>query len=121
MKEMQSFLMLFYILDQCFDHCQENDLGSILGAMSPEFMDDGLPMDKAIYNDWVEHTDVALLNKESIVQEVYRFLEYYESEFEYCFEKTKEVLQDPSGSLVDMVEKAVMRTEEMYQRHSYDN
>lgn len=121
MKEMQSFLMMFYILDQCFDDCQESDLGSILGSMSPEFMEDGLPMDTAIFNDWLERTDVTLLNKENIIQAVYRFLNYYESEFEYCFEKTKKMLQAPPASVADMVEKAVMQTDKMYQQHAYNN
>ena len=44
MKEMQSFLMFFYILDQCYDQCPENDLGGFLGSISPELWEDGKPM-----------------------------------------------------------------------------
>ena len=31
MRVMQSFLMFFYILDQCYEQCPENDLGGFLG------------------------------------------------------------------------------------------
>ena len=36
MRVMQSFLMFFYILDQCYEQCPENDLGGFLGSISPE-------------------------------------------------------------------------------------
>ena len=52
MRVMQSFLMFFYILDQCYEQCPENDLGGFLGSISPELWGDGKPMDKAVYNDW---------------------------------------------------------------------
>lgn len=32
MKIMQSFLTFFYILDQGYSECQEDDLGGFLGA-----------------------------------------------------------------------------------------
>lgn len=52
MKEMQSFLTFFYILDQCYEICPENDLGGFLGAISPELWADGRPIDQAVYHDW---------------------------------------------------------------------
>lgn len=41
MKTMQSFLILFYILDRRFNQCKEDDLGGFLGAISPELCGDG--------------------------------------------------------------------------------
>lgn len=32
--------MLFYILDQCYEQCLENDLGGFLGAIFPELWED---------------------------------------------------------------------------------
>ena len=66
MKEMQSFLMFFYILDQCYDQCPENDLGGFLGSISPELWEDGKPMDEAVYNDWKDRNDASLLNSQNI-------------------------------------------------------
>ena len=62
MRAMQSFLMFFYILDQCYEKCPENDMGGFLGAVSPELWKDGKLMDKAVYNDWQDQNEVALLN-----------------------------------------------------------
>ena len=50
MKIMQSFLIFFYILDQGYSECQEDDLGGFLGVISPELWADGKPMDKSIFN-----------------------------------------------------------------------
>ena len=46
MRVMQSFLMFFYILDQCYEQCPENDLGGFLGSISPELWEDG--------NQWIK-------------------------------------------------------------------
>jgi len=51
-EKMESFLVLFYILDQCYEMCQENDLGGFLGMISPEMLEDGKPVDTAVYVDW---------------------------------------------------------------------
>lgn len=32
MKTMQLFLMFFYILDQCYNQCKEDDLGGFFGS-----------------------------------------------------------------------------------------
>lgn len=36
MKTMQSFLIFFYILDQGYNKCKNDGLGSFLGVISPE-------------------------------------------------------------------------------------
>ena len=49
---MDSFLVFFYILEQCYILCHEDDLGGFLGAISPEIWEYGKPIDIAVYNDW---------------------------------------------------------------------
>ena len=41
----------FYILDQSYGQCKEDDLGGFLGAISPELWGDGQPVDIAIFYD----------------------------------------------------------------------
>ena len=48
---MQIFLIFFYILDQSYDQCKEDDLGEFLGAISPEIWDDGQPSDKSMIEE----------------------------------------------------------------------
>ena len=45
MKAMRSFLMLYFILDQGYSKCEDDDLGAFLGIISPELWDDGWPID----------------------------------------------------------------------------
>lgn len=52
MKVSESFLLFFYLLDQCYDICEEDDLGGFLGAISPELWGDEIPADLAILADW---------------------------------------------------------------------
>lgn len=117
MRLMQSFLMFFYILDQCYDQCQENDLGGFLGSISPELWEDGRPIDKAVYNDWKEKNDVQTLNSQNIIKTTYDFLQYYESKFGYSFTKTKKVLGNLVGD--EFIKKAQEKTDKMYQKYSY--
>lgn len=119
MRVVQSFLMFFYILDQCYMQCPENDLGGLLGAISPELWEDGMPMDKAVYKDWQEQNDIALLNSQNIVNAVSAFLEFYEIKFGFDFSKTKIVLQNTVDN--GMIEKAIDKTDMMYRKYSYDD
>lgn len=119
MRVMQSFLMFFYILDQCYEQCPENDLGGFLGAISPELWEDGKPMDKAVYNDWKERNDVVLLNSQNIVDTALDFLRFYQTKFGFNFSKTQIILEN----IVDgeMLKKAIDKTDLMYQRYNYDD
>ena len=91
MRAMQSFLMFFYILDQCYEKHQTDDLGGFLGSISPELWEDGKPMDQAVYNDWINRNNIIAINNENIVNAVCIFLEYYQIEFGYDFSKTSGV------------------------------
>lgn len=117
MKSMQSFLMFFFILDQCYDQCKENDLGGLLGSISPELWEDGKPMDLAIYNDWKDKNDVRLLNSQNIVSAAYQFLECYQKKFGFDFTKTLKLLKGPNSA--HMISNAVKQTNRMYEKFHY--
>ena len=117
MRVMQSFLMFFYILDQCYEQCPENDLGGFLGAISPELWEDGKPMDKAVYNDWKDRNDVALLNNQNIISATLDFLQFYQTKFGFDFSKTQSILENTGES--EMLEKAATKTDLMYKKHNY--
>ena len=102
---MESFLVLFYILDQCYELCQENDLGGFLGVISPELWNDGKPMDMAIYNDWKTQNEGEKMDKTNIVQRIYKFLELYEEQFGYDFTQTKEIIINNLTN--DMIQNAI--------------
>ena len=116
---MQSFLMFFYILDQCYEICPENELGGFLGAISPELWADGRPIDQAVYHDWKTQNDVSLVNCQNIIDFTLKFLDFYESNYKYDFSKTKIVLR----GVVDkkMIRAAIDKTDILYQRYNYDN
>ena len=114
MNTMQSFLMLFFILDQCFDDCPENSLGGLLGAISPELWRDGQPADKAILLDWEEVNRNETITTQNVVQKIYYFLECYEKLFGFSFAQTKQWLISQDTEKV--VKTAVERTNDMYKR-----
>lgn len=116
---MQSFLMFFYILDQCYEQCPEKDLGGFLGAISPELWGDGEPMDKAVYNEWKDKNDIALLNNQNIINATLDFLRFYQIKSGFDFSKTQSILENTEG--IEMLEKAVAKTDLMYQKYNYDD
>ena len=119
MRVMQSFLMFFYILDQCYEQCPENDLGGFLGAISPELWEDGKPMDKAVYNDWKARNDVAFLTSQNIIGATLDFLRFYQAKFGYDLSKTQSILENTDG--IEMLEKAAVKTDVMYQKYNYND
>ena len=116
---MRSFLVLFYILDQAYDQCEEDDLGGLLGAMSPELWGDGQPIDKAIFNNWKKISNPELLNEDNIIKAVCDFLDYYEKKFGFYLYKTKQWITTMSDKRI--IKRALDKSEEMYQRFNYDS
>ena len=43
MRYPKEFWLLFLLLDRCYTHCQEDDLGGLLGALNPGIFADGPP------------------------------------------------------------------------------
>ena len=119
MNTMQSFLMLFFVLDQCFDDYPEDSLGALLGTISPELWDDGQPADKAVLLDWVSVCNPQTITEQNIVQKIRCFLEHYEAQFGFHFSKTKCWLA--SHDTERTVKKATEKTAEMYKKFRYTN
>lgn len=85
---MHSFLIFFYILDQGYNQCKEDDLGGFLGAISPELREDGKPVDIAIFNDWQKISSPETINEDNIIERICDFLRYYEKAFGFDFSET---------------------------------
>lgn len=115
---MRSFLVFFYILDQGYDQCKENDLGRFLGTISPELWGDGLPADKAIYNDWQNANNFQTIDENNIIKKIYDFLEGYEREFGFDFCKIKEWLIMSANK--EIVRRAFDKADMMCQKFKYD-
>lgn len=98
---MDSFLVFFNILEQCYVLCHENDLGGFLGVISPELWTDGKPMDMIVYHDWqVQNANIKIAGK-NFIEKSYSFLESYEMQFGYDFSKTKKILkQDITNEMI---------------------
>ena len=116
---MQSFLVFFYLLDVCYSQCQENDLGGILGLISPELWGDGRPMDIAIYTDWKYIHGLQPLKPSQIIGAAYRFLEIYEKQYGYNFSKIKDLLLNVIND--DTVGKAYQYAAQMHQQYHYND
>ena len=119
MKTMESFLMMFYILDQCFDYSSEESLGGLLGAISPELWEDGYPADRAILFDWESISPPETITTQNIAKRICDFLEHYEKQFGFSFSQTKQQLLLQKTD--EFVVKAVKRTAEMYEKFEYMN
>ena len=109
-RKMKSFLICFFTLDQCYFQNKENDLGIILGAMSPELCTDGMPVDLAMLNDWERICSLEDVNKPYIVEKILEFLELYETEFGFSFYKTKELLK--SAYIEPLIDQAMIKATE---------
>lgn len=119
MKTMQSFLIFFYILDQGYNKCKNDDLGGFLGAISPEIWEDGQPIDKAVFSDWEKICNSETVNMNNIIGKTYAFLEYYEREFGYNFSETKQWLLTIANEII--VGKAYAESKLMYEKFQYIN
>lgn len=115
---MQSFLVVFYILEQGYNQCKEDDLGGFLGAISPELLEGGRPIDEAIFNDWQKFCDYQTLDQSNLIQRTYEFLENYEHEFGFNFCYIKNWLVTSADK--EIIEKAIDKADMMCQKYKYD-
>ena len=121
---MQSFLMLFYILDQGYDQCKkdnllDDDLGIFLGKISPELCGNGKPIDEAVLIDWEKMNKLEVVDMNNIREKIYSFLEYYEQELDYNFSETKQWLLTKTDKMT--VRKAYENSRLMYVKYQYTN
>lgn len=118
MMIMQSFLAFFYLLEQCYLQCQEDDLGGFLGAISPEIWEDGQPIDKAILIDWQKNRGHLSADGNNLAKVAFDFLEYYEHQFGYNFVQTKQCLCNADNRAI---ENAIIKAREMCEKYHYSN
>lgn len=114
---MKCFLTCFYILDHCYFINFEDDLGGILGIMSPDLLVDGKPIDTAVFKYW---NDVCPDNPSSdteFIKKVDDFLEFYEKAFGFNFKKTRELIKTPE--ILSYVKSAEAKAEMTCKKHDY--
>lgn len=108
--------MFFYVLDQIFEQCTEDDLGGFLGAISPELCKDAKPMDRAIVKDWMDFNEAEEISKENIIKRTYDFLYYYEERFGYNFAQAKKELINNIEDK-EITDKAYELSQLMYEKY----
>lgn len=52
LNEKEAYLAMFYFLDNLFDLTNDDSLGGFLGSM--RLLEDGLPADRAYWEDWLD-------------------------------------------------------------------
>ncbi|MDE7253970.1 MAG: hypothetical protein K2O32_13650 [Acetatifactor sp.] len=119
MKPMQSFLIFFYILDQGYNPCNNDDLGGFLGMISPEIWGNGLPIDMAVFHDWERFSNPETVDMNNIKEKTYSFIEYYERQWGFDFSETKQWFLTAVNEAI--VEKAYAKTQLMYEKYQYAN
>ena len=112
------FLPFFFILDQGYGECKEDDLGGFLGAISPELWGDGKPIDRAILHEWNSFCGKEMICEYNLVKKVYDFLELYEKFYGYDFSKIKQWLISKANEAV--VRKAFEKSRIMQQKYQYE-
>lgn len=105
---MKSFFQMFYLLDQCYNKCKQDDTGVFLGAISPEIWEHGMPADMAVLNDWTKQFEEITIDESNLKSVTMKFLLYYEENYGFSFYQLKDFLP-----LCDenMVEYAIHRGE----------
>lgn len=80
------------MLDAYFDNGYEDDLGGLLGSISPCLFDGQMPADIAVFDEWRSCIgEISVKNDDNLkVGEVYttaiKFLEFYSIEFGFSLE-----------------------------------
>lgn len=122
MKDMESLLMMYFILDQCYWKDQEDMMGAFLGEISPDLLVNGRPADEAVFDDWKKSVPISIkdLTSENILQYIYSFLEDYQKEYGSGrpFEKTLKRLKEVSEK---DIREAEIKTQEAYNKYHYDD
>lgn len=113
---MEMFLICFFILDHCYFINYENDLGGILGAMSPDLMIDGKPMDMAFLINWEKICSSYTMCNHTVITQIDSFLEYYETHYGFKFTQTRELLK--TKGILSFVNTARKKAHEYCLKHN---
>ena len=93
MRYPKEFWLLFLLLDRCYTHCQEDDLGGLLGALNPGIFADGLPADKADLAEWEDtHCDDDL-RRDAFINRIIAFLQDFGRRYGFDFSRTIVLLE----------------------------
>lgn len=114
---MYGFLICFYMLDYCYTKNQENDLGGMLGAMSPDLLLDGMPIDKSFLDDWNRIVSELPDNDMELIHKIDEYLEFYENNFGFVFFKTRKMLR--SLQVFSCIESIKEQAKETCVKHNY--
>lgn len=114
-NETQRFLVLFKVLDSIYPFCKDDDLGGLLGVISPELMQDGEPIDIAVTNEWDHYCESFPWNISSALDIICGFLRYYHEEYGFDYSITLSYIEnnadriDVAGAFFYQIEKNIER------------
>ena len=139
MKKMQSYLLLYYILDKFYWIIHNDKNHELLGPpvidsygtddeeyfsiavspMNPELCTDGYPMDPAPMAAWAEITEGQEITAENIEKYIHQFILYYETDIGFDLTRAKKLV----STMIDaeLYDEAIKYAEEMYEIYQYDD
>lgn len=98
---MYDFLICFYVLDYCFfenriNMMKEDDLGVLLGEMDPNMTEDGMPIDRAVLDDWnyIVQISIEPSNDTEFITLIDNFLKFYEENEGFSFPLARKVIKE---------------------------
>ena len=114
----RTYLIMFYLLDACFWKCREDDLGAMLGGMTPEhdfFQTGGIPLDSAYLSGWSE---ISRKNPDAdMIALTDAFLAYYQSNFGFDVSQTRGMLRR-DDSIQVMLADAIRQADEPFRKYA---
>ena len=118
MKKMQSYIIMFYTLEHCYWICKEDALGALLGAMNPELMADGYPIDGVMLDVWWDDiTKHAEITEDNYADYVYKFVQYYNDTVGFPMPETLKLVKN--GTNARLYREALEYSEKLYAKYGY--
>lgn len=111
----QSFLVFFLILDSIYPNCKEDDIGGLLGAISPDLLEDGMPVDLSILTKWNQYCDAYLWDIGNTLIIICGFLREYQEEYGFDYSITISYIEN-NPNAIDVV-GAHIRAEELLKKY----
>lgn len=93
MRYPKEFWLLFLFLEYCYTHCQEDDLGALLGALNPGIFADGIPADRADLAEWEDTHRDGDLCRDAFINRVISFLQDFGRRYGFDFSRTIVLLE----------------------------
>lgn len=121
---MYYFLVCFYVLDHCFwSHTDrygmmhKDDLGGLLGIMTPDLLADGRPRDETVLGYWNSVFQKIPDSDSEWIDTIDIFLDYYEKNFGFDFPLARPILKE--GHVLAYVPTAKEKAKEACNLHNY--